>query len=142
MKSYYCGVKTKSSTDCGYNGFKFNKGTYGECRYGRLVPQNDSVEYFEYEAEELPPCPKCNSAKWLKTYRHDFISKGEKAGIDGKAVTLLDLHNVPDSIANQPGALKKIYRWLKRGNYKGLKNQQIVLLLKRRNKRNDLSRTH
>ncbi|WOC04890.1 hypothetical protein [Providencia sp. PROV024] len=111
-------MKNKTQYSCNYGSHRT-----GKCVGGRLYIDNHS-DYYDY-SDDVMPCPRCNSDEWLKKYRSEYINNGVNLGKKGWRLNTMIKHIscIPDEIRAKPGAVKKIYRWLKRGYYYGLKNR-------------------
>ncbi|WP_273803554.1 hypothetical protein [Providencia rettgeri] len=118
-------MKNKVQVACDYQGYDFGAHYIdSQCIDGYLwdLDACDGSGNL-YEPLETIPCPKCNADAWLENYRWLFISDGANHGSTGLPFSKIGCLYINDEIRARPGAVKKIYRWLKRGYYYGLKNR-------------------
>lgn len=118
-------MKVNTTLGCDYMGHDFGAHYIdSECRDGFLwdLDACDGSGNLYQPLEEIP-CPKCNSQAWLKNYRWLFINDGANHGCTGLSFNKIGRFYIPGEIRAKRGAVKKIYRWLKRGYYRGLKHK-------------------
>lgn len=118
-------MKNKTQHVCDYQGYDFGAHYLdSQCIDGYLWDMDacDGSGNL-YEPMETIPCPKCNSDAWLENYRWLFINDGANHGCTGLPFNKIGRLHINEEIRAKPGAVKKIYRWLKRGYYYGLKNR-------------------
>lgn len=110
-------MKSKTKSQCDYGNH-----ITGKCIGGHLRIGNHS-DYYDY-SDDVMPCPACNAEEWLKKYRAEYIDDGINYGQKGKKINTKEYtSSIPNEIKANHGAVRKIYRWLKRGYYYGLKNR-------------------
>ncbi len=110
-------MKNRTRYTCNYGSHRT-----GKCVGGLLYIDNHS-DYYDY-SDDVMPCPACNAKEWLKKYRGEYIDDGINCGKKRKQLNTKEYAScIPNEIKDNQGAVRKIYRWLKRGYYYGLKNQ-------------------
>ena len=125
VKTNEVNMKNKAQVACDYQGYDFGAHYLdSQCIDGYLWDMDacDGSGNL-YEPMETIPCPKCNSDAWLENYRWLFINDGANHGSTGEPFSKIGRFYIPAEIRAKRGAVKKIYRWLKRGYYYGLKNR-------------------